>query len=506
MSKHHELSERSSYIQAHSWASGVEKKSFYAPHPHFSDSSTPKKTYCPDGANGFIVTQKDPQLYATKNLLETLRQDGFIRHYGEGPIFNDYPKFHYVGINYIIDKDASAETQLAWGYCLPDGDVETAFSKALGESLERQASYYLPNLSSAKFPRIKSGDASWLYPLIPHFTDAQLNNNDLLVQTGDDLLHCQGFYAKSLTGDKKRFFPFETFYWGSVVDPDQKIAFHHTTSGSGGGLTRDQALVSGWNELIERDHLLLYWFSGIPPKRIAVASLPAELKEYIDRTTRKYNLEIYFLDLHHDINMSVGACVIIDPVLHRISMGAKAGFNGVQVLESSLLEALAVLSSTRSRDRAVSESELKDIISGTPFTNKVLRSDRVNLYASAYGNELMRTSFLCGEDTDFTSFDANATVNLTNYSEQLEYLKTAFGALVEEYGPGYHAYFHEYESVWLDRLHYHAAHVFIPSLLKLHLNETLATPVSKRLYEFAEIHGKKDFGAPKINPLPHFFP
>jgi thiazole/oxazole-forming peptide maturase SagD family component len=506
MAKHHELSDRSSYIEAHSWSSGVEKKSFYGHHPHFRNPNTQNRNSYTNEANGFSVIQKDTQLYATKDLLETLRQEGFIRHYGEGPIFNDYPKFHYVGINYIIDKDTSTETQLAWGYCLPGGDVPTAFSKALGESLERQASYYLPGLSSAKFPRIKSGNASWLYPVVPHFTETQLKNNDLLVQTEKDLSQCHGFYAKALTGDRKRFFPFETFYWGSVVDPNQKIAFHHTTSGSGGGLTREQALVSGWNELIERDHLLLYWFTGIAPKKIATSSLPQSLKEYVERITRKYNLEIYFLDLRYDISLSVGACVIIDPVLHRISMGAKAGFNGKKTLESSLLEALAVLSSTRSRGETVSESELKNIISGAPFTNKILRSDRVNLYASAYGNELIRTSFLSGEEIDYASFDTTITVGETDYPQQLKYLTTLFTDLVSSNGPGYHAYFHEYESTWLSRLRYHAAHVFVPSLLKLHLNETFATPVAKRLLDFAKVHGMKDFDTTKVNPLPHFFP
>lgn len=508
MAEHHEFSDRCSYIEAHSWSKGVSKNSFYSKHPHFhhlpSDyNSIPNQ----NDTNGLIITQNDTQLYITKDLLESLRQLKFINHYGEGPIFNDYPKFHYIGINYIIDHTTSSETQLAWGYCLPNGNVTTAFSKALGESLERQASYYLPGLTSAKFPKQKLSDASYLYNLIPHFTEEQLELNSKLIRGPQDLKGISGFFAKSLTSDKKRFFPFEAFYWGTVVNPQQKILFHPTTSGSGGGLTLNQALVSGWLESIERDHLLLYWFSGIPPKKIDINSLPTTFKNYVTKIINRYNLEIFFLDLSYDTDIITGACVVIDPVHHRITMGAKAGFSGINVLESSLLESLAVLSSTRSRGTPVSEETLKDILKVPPFTKIINRSDRVNLYGSNFGNNLIRDTFLSGSFIPFSDFDKkNLNPYENSYDKQLDYLIKVFEKLVTDKGAGYHAYYHEFDSIWLDRLHYHAAHIFIPSLLKLHLNETLATPVSERLFTFAKEHGKNNLSKETINPLPHFFP
>lgn len=444
-----------------------------------------------------LITNSQSQHYALKDLLEKLKQKQFVIHYGEGPIYSDYPKFHYFGLNYIIDSEHSTETQLAWGYCLPGDDVEVAIAKALGEALERQASYYTPTVTKLKLPRIYQGDASFLTKLIPHF----LGNTTKQTQ---DVSRVWGFKAKSLTGDWKKFFPLECFYWGARKSADQPLLFHPTTSGSGAGTTKEKALLSAWYELIERDHFLLYWLSGAQPDIIENSSLPQELKDYVESCEKRYGLEVYFLDLDYDLGVSVRSCVLIDPILNRITMGAKAGPNTVELYKGALLEALAVLTSTRSFKKSISETELKAILAEKPFSQHITREARVNLYASKFGIDLIKSIYLSGQRKKIPTVD-NVSKN-TPDKANLESLILNFKNLVKKNGSGYHAYYHFFSSPWLKELNYHSAHIFVPSLLKLHLNEFFATPNSPRLDQFA-VDKKIDInGRVKINGVPHFFP
>jgi hypothetical protein len=225
-------------------------------------------------------------------VLEQLVKNGSIQSYYEGPVFNDYPKFYYVGLSYT--KEAKGDTETTWGYCLPDEESEIAYSKALGEFLERQASYFSPTQTGVKIPKLKLGSAAYLFPHIPKFTKYQTASNPRLVSSSQDMESMRGFTAPSLTGDRARFFPFETFYWGHPIHETQKHTGHTTTSGSGGGKTLESATLSALYELIERDHFLLYWFSGIMPKRITHENLPVSLSAYVKRAVAHYGLEVYF--------------------------------------------------------------------------------------------------------------------------------------------------------------------------------------------------------------------
>jgi ribosomal protein S12 methylthiotransferase accessory factor len=452
-----------------------------------------------------IIVAESGATYSERLLVAQLSAQNFLHYYGEGVLYSDYPKFHYAAIFFYVDKAHSEEIQTAWGYTLPYHTAETALSKAVGEALERQASYYIPQNTLASFPKLTPGDASHLYPYIPKFTKTQIENEPLLVGTAEAMKSLLGFTAPSLTGARRRFFPFEAFYWGLPASPEQRLFQHTTTSGSGGGKTKAEAILSGCYELIERDLFMLYWLSGVVPMRLQNDTLPEPFANYVKRCEARYGLEVYFLELTYDLTVLTGVCVVIDPVLHRITMGAKTGLDAQSVLEGALLEALAVMSTTRAKDEAWSEEELKDLLSKTPYSQTINRKGRVNMYSNPLGVHLVRNTFLTGEEITFDTFNRVEQKKCSPENELaslLDQLKT----LVHEKGDGYHAYVHHFSSPWLKKMHYHAAHVFIPSFMKLHLNERFAAPLSPRLEAFAATHGKSITAVHDLNPLPHFFP
>lgn len=439
-------------------------------------------------------------------LIETLKYHNVISHYGEGPVFTDYPKFKYVGVFSPTGNDANNQAvEATWGYCLIGEDTELAFSKALGECLERQASYYVPGKQLVHYPHIYTGDASFLYNYIPKPTLAQIKEDGLCIASSNDLTAVPGFKVKSLTGDKKRFLPLEALYWGPAEYAHKKNIHDPTSSGCGAGITHDHAVLSACYELIERDHLMLYWLAGIYPNKIANDSLTGTFGTFVRDSEKTYNIEIYFLDLRYDTDVLVACCVVIDPVLNLIAMGAKTGIDAENVLKSAFLEALAVLSSIRQHAKPVAEDALRKILQHAPFTKVISRSMRVNLYSSSYGITLVYDAFLRGASISYEEF-MGETLHFESAKQELLHITNIFQKLVNLKGPGYHVYAHTFDSVWLRKLSYHAARVFVPSLLKLHLNETLAMPISDRLIEFAHAKGKDIASEKDLNRLPHFFP
>jgi hypothetical protein len=185
-------------------------------------------------------------------------------------------------------------------------------------------------------------------------------------------------------------------------------------------------------------------------------------------------------------------------------MGAKTNTDPESALRGALLEALAVITMRRYKKTFVTEEKLRAYLAMKPFTQDIDRNERMRLYASPYGIDIIRKTFLGGDEISFSTFAALGK-EFRTHREELTYVCTQLKILVKEKGAGYHAYRHFFASTLLSQYKYHVVHVFIPSFLKLHLYEKLATPLSARLTEFARLHGKTIVDVEDINPLPHFF-
>lgn len=439
-------------------------------------------------------------------ILEELKQKGFIEHYGEGVVHCDYPRLNFFGIFIFIEKELILIR--SWGSTLPFEDKNVALSKALGEGLERQASYYLKNSTSIQYPVLRKGDASFLYDLVPGIRPSDAAENDIYVRSKEDMKDVVGFMAPTLTGGSKKFLPLGCFYWGEKGDDLEKSFQEHTTSGSGGGYTQEAATLSGLYELIERDLFLLYWYSKIKPAVIDIEHENGEFFNYIKDAKERFNLEIYFLNTKYDIDIPACVCVIVDPVLHLVSVGAKVSLDPEHVLRGAFEEALATLNSIRDRKVHISEEKLKKIMRNRPQSNiEVNKALRGDLYCSPYGISLIKDLWINNNNhhITFRNFSEDGK-KFSSKKEELRFVIAFFKKLVQEKGEGYHAYIHKFSSHWTKLCKYHVIHIFVPSFLKLHLTEVYVTKTSTRLTEFSRSKGVTTEMSDRINTLPHLFP
>ena len=445
-------------------------------------------------------------LSSYRSKLEHLKNIEQISGYYEGPVFSDYPRFYFFGNDFQLAKD---ENKLhSWGYALPFESRVDAIDKALWETAERQATYYSLTTNKVTYPTITLGDASWLYEKVPRFSSQQTKVSSELLVSATQLKVVEGFWANCLTGGERRFFPISCFYWGRSLLEKSTIVHDITTSGSGGGATKEQAILSGLYELIERDHFLLYWLSGISPTRIDISDEVGEIFNHVSEAKRRYNLEVYFFQLQYDLPVSTVVCLIIDPVLKRVALGGKASPSGLENLRSAYLEALATLSVLRNRDKRIPESFLSSLIKKTEWgTVTVDKSTRVNLYCSDLGLETIRNLWLKPSTATVSAEDfINKSISFRDHRSELRFMAEAFRNLVKDKGDGYHIYIHHFESDLTKFFESYVSRAFVPAFLKLHLNERFVTPISDRLWSFAREKGRKVDSEVDLNPLPHPFP
>ncbi len=453
----------------------------------------------------YVFSVKE-RILEERTVLESLKQEGLIDSYGEGPVYADYPRFNFFGISFRMTKDRPPLR--SWGYTLPTDDKTKAIKNALWETCERHASYHGEGVKNVEYPNFKQGDASFLYDRIAHVTAEQQARDDTVVGRESDMKALTGFIAPSLTADRARFLPADCFYWGERVGEKEKHFHDVTTNGSGGGATKEAAILSGLYELIERDAFLLFWLTGIAPPQIDIGVEQGDLFDHIRDARTRFKLEVYFFNIRYDIATPVCLCLIIDPVLNLVALGGKASATGVVSIQGAYLETLATLSLLRNRGKRVAESELIKILAENKFGNPAVdKSVRVNLYHSPLGIETVKKILLGNREQHCAWADFNQlTRTFDDPENELAVLLARLKELVVEKGPAYHAYAHQFSSVLTKKFASSAAHVYIPAFLKLHLLERYVTPLSSRLTDFAREHGLRVESEADLNPLPHPFP
>lgn len=451
----------------------------------------------PEGSLLLIRTE-DAQ--AERRMLEQLKTEGYITEYKEGPLFSDYPKLYMLSIRYPSRGNNSTPFR-AWGYTRLTEPKTVAYSKAIGEFLERDATYYRPTTSL----QISNKDTSFLFPYIPKFTSKQRTTNARLLEKSEDLANVRSINVLSVFENKKVPLPLACLYWGEVRTSEEKVILDETSNGGGGGLSKETSFLSALYELIERDHFLLYWFSGVAPRRINNSTIEGEFGLYVKSLEEEYSLEIYFLNIGYDLPVNACVCIVIDPVLHSIAMGGKASGSATLSLKSSLLEALAVMMNLREKNNFLTEDALQELLKEKSFNKNITGELRLSMYCSAYGINLIKSFFLKGEIQSYEEY-AKDGQSFISYKDEEAYMVNSCRKLLETKGEGYYLYCLPISTPLTRRFSYHVTKVFIPAFLKLHLTENLATPVSERLFEFAKEKGLSLTSEEDIVTLPHFFP
>jgi thiazole/oxazole-forming peptide maturase SagD family component len=436
-------------------------------------------------------------------LVEELTKKGFVTSLSVRGMYHDYPKVISYKIMGAGRGNGDERGTFASSMVFPERGHDVALSKALGELLERDAARYRPR-EDAYFPKTRKKPLPFAYEDIPHFSKQQQNHSTQYVTAEDADALYESVKVKNISTGASTYLPIQYVYYGSRPGwgESEKILVESTTNGCGGGFTKEQAAISALCEFIERDHFMLWWFSGCAPRRISLTGATTLLAKKVEEAHTRYGLEVYFLNTSYDVSISSVVCIVIDPVLHVVGMGGKAGIYE-DILEGAYVEALTLLHSTRARIEGGTRGDA--FFKPNDFTDMSMhQAERETQCCTPAAIDYIKKTFLAGDTQTYVDFMARCVPVMSETALFAELVRRC-ESRTHDQNPAEDIYMYEFDSPWLRECDYHAVRVCIPAFLKLHLREGYATPVSKRLKRFCEDHAV-DYSESTVNRIPHFFP
>ncbi len=201
-------------------------------------------------------------------LVSYLRRHGWLtdireKDVGPGPFFAySIPKGNLSGQGIAIDR-------------------ATAFSKVLGEMIEREVSGKGDQNSHrvcATPKRMAEHGRMWYPPSHHRFLPVQQERFAPLRSGQEDVF--EWVLGKNLITREKTALPRQITSWFSHGHLSKEpVLFDPTSNGCAGYFTRRGAVLRGLLEVVNRDGFLVHWLTQIPPRVIRRETLPEELGE-----------------------------------------------------------------------------------------------------------------------------------------------------------------------------------------------------------------------------------
>lgn len=258
------------------------------------------------------------------NLLTSIQRVNY--YFDEPKIF-----FYYTEIDKkspYFKKKFSKVTQGIYGSGSSFFDKETALIKCLGEIIERlcQEIYIPTNIVYRRFTEIET---LALDPAI-HTKSNKIRNKKI------------GWVeAQNIKTQKKIFVPAQYAHY--TFSDTQKEEMITTLISTGGalGTSKEQALLTGLYELIERDAFTTTYLIKAPVKKIDITSIPDKKIQIINKYLSKYLLEWHMFDISNDLQVPTYLSFIIDRtgVGQALSVGASSRLNHLEAILNSVTEA-----------------------------------------------------------------------------------------------------------------------------------------------------------------------
>ena len=379
-------------------------------------------------------------------------------------------------------------------------DFEEALSKVVGELLERYplTIYRRKDFIRGSHRALKekkknlldifglAGFAGWQKELFPNLRFDE--DTTFSWVKGEELL-----------SGKPALIPSQLVFWNYNFDQEQREPFlrQPITNGAAGHFTREEAILAGIYENVQRDAFLTHWLNNIAPPRIDPKTVRDERLKRMIADFDRYGFEVIFLNTTFDLKVPSCVCVFID----KSGKGPKVGVGGgcgpdlEKALIRSITEATGVYHWLRTRNKPfVLPSDYK------PFTQKGIGQEARLTFWGNQESFRMLESFLSGPLRSLAEAAGTYPPSFNNPSEELEYVKE----VLRREGSGYEIYVYEAKHPALDSLGYHSVRTVIPALVPLYLEETNAILGAARLKDAPRKMGYKP--AEKPNPWPHPFP
>ena len=385
----------------------------------------------------------------------------------------------------------ASSVRKATGWGVDFFSKEKALWKSLGEATERYLWYnsdrFFQNRKICSYRDLK-GRALNIFSLAG-FSEEQKNKHSIL--QFDENTVFGWIPARFLVSRKILFCPVQlvsAYYRDKNTEPMLRWG---VTTGLSTGQSLKEAIVKGALEVIERDAFMISYLNKLSPPIIDLEYLSDQDEEIakIIKNFKRYNLEIYILQLPTDFPVYVNLAILIDRtgLGPAVSVGASANFDFKTALLTSLSESLVVRHS------------LKNIFKKKIDLKKIGREERV-VYWAKPENLPKIEFFLKGEKIkiDLSQGFYKTKNNKNNYKEKLRILNT------ELEKKNYKTCYVELTTKEIKKIGLRCVQVVIPELQPLHLHESIPYFGGKRLKEVPLKFGYQP--AKVLNQIPHPFP
>ncbi len=141
----------------------------------------------------------------------------------------------------------------------------------------------------------------------------------------------------SLTGRTRRLLPTSMLYFGPEAGPDGLWA---DSNGNAAGSTREDALVQGFLELVERDAVALWWYNRTRQPGVDLSAFDGEYIPELLAGYRSVERSVWVLDLTSDFGIPVMAALSrrTDKPAEDVIFGFGAHFDPRLALRRALTE------------------------------------------------------------------------------------------------------------------------------------------------------------------------
>ena len=290
---------------------------------------------------------------AILTLAQNLINDGFLKYYYIQDDFPDEPKAITVSAQFgnLIDKSDSARPEYSSsGVSGVDfASYGKALMRCLGEAVERTCLgfYKKKDLIYASFKEL--GDTAVNPKIFVNFSPTQLKDEKFLRCRFDENSRFGWTWGESLITGKKILVPAQLVYVPYKYEDKEPLIRRPISTGAAAYTNREEALYRGVCETVERDAFIIHYLNKISPPIIDLENSQDKDLKKIHEEFKRYNLELYVLDVTTDIPIPTFVTLIIDRtgIGPAVSVSNKTDLNNKKAIIGSIEGCLKVRSWTR---------------------------------------------------------------------------------------------------------------------------------------------------------------
>lgn len=450
----------------------------------------------------FIITDKITIQHPSKIsptyliIAKYLERNGYIDDYREWSTFVPEYKSFFINKKILVNSE-KVEHYLVSGQGA-SRCIETAFSKALGEILERVVSGV--GDTSSHFLKMSEKEISKKYKYFhPHkyhkLMNAQVNkylHGDSSYGSEKVIQWVKGF---NLINNEKTYIPKQVTSWIYGDTGIKDIWCSSTTNGVAGFFSKEGATLRGLLEVIERDAFFVHWLTKTPPVKVELKDLPPNIKDVIDGFKMR-RLSVYITNITSIQIPTV--CIVVISEKKELFITTAGAVKFVDAVESALEEMSKITSSHFSK-RGIKKSKCKVFKNYKPFLFELNRIE-IQEYWQMSGVSDELSWFLSGKEISFeNACMGDLFTEESNQVSDKEKLSRCL-QILERTGEEYFPIVYYPKNKIQEKLGFYIAQVYIPKAFPLFFKEKYAPFHSERLADFAASKNIESFD---LNFYPH---